>query len=236
MRCGCGIPRLVMPHSSVQDMAKPPRILGAAFSFARYVYNPCMEIQRPPSRQEIPAHAARVFEGVLFDVYQWEQKMFDGSKATFERLRRPDTVGVFPVLPDGRIVIVKEEQPGAAPYMSILGGRVERGEAPDAAAHRELREESGYSARELVLWDAQQPVAKLDWAVYTFIAKGIEPAGAQQLDAGERVELVMVSLDELIELVAAGACTVREVASHFIEARWNPAKRAELLQLFAPAA
>lgn len=161
--------------------------------------------------------------------------MFDGSTATFERLKRPDTVGVFPILPDGRIVIVKEEQPGAAPYMSILGGRVEEGEAPDVAALRELREESGYSAKTLALWDAQQPVAKLDWAVYTFIAKGVEKAGDPQLDAGEKVELVTVSLDELIELVAAGACIVREVASHFIEAKWNPAKRAELAELLSPS-
>lgn len=195
-----------------------------------------MHIPRPHSRQAIPPEAQCVFKGVLFDVYQWEQKMFDGTTATFERVRRPDTVGVFPVLPDGRIVIVKEEQPGAGTSVSVVGGRVEAGEEPDVAALRELREESGYSAKSLVLWDAQQPVAKLDWAVYTFIAKGVRVAGEQMLDAGEKVELLTVSLDELIELVAAGACAVHEVAPHFIEAKWNPAKREELHQLFAPTA
>jgi ADP-ribose pyrophosphatase YjhB (NUDIX family) len=193
-----------------------------------------MDITRPAPHQPIPPHAQRVYAGAIFEVYQWEQELFDGSKAIFERLRRPDTVGVFPVLPDGSIVIVKEEQPGTDSYVSILGGRMELGEAPDAAVLRELREESGYAARELALWDAQQPVNKIDWAVYTFIAKGIEKAGEQQLDAGERVELLTVSLDELIELVAAGACSVREVAPHFLEAKWNPEKRAELAKLFAP--
>ena len=195
-----------------------------------------MHIQRPQSRQPIPPEAKRVFEGVLFDVYQWEQTMFDGSGATFERLTRPDTVGVIPVLPDGRLVIVKEEQPGAGSFVGILGGRVEDGEEPDVAALRELREESGYDAQSLTLWDAQQPVAKLDWAVYTFIAKGVSRAGEQLLDAGEKVELLTVSLDELIELVAQGACSAREVAPQFIEAKWNPAKREELQKLFAPTA
>ncbi len=193
-----------------------------------------MHIPRPNSRQAIPPEAQCVFKGVLFDVYQWEQEMFDGSQETFERLRRADSVGVLPILPDGRILITREEQPGAPPYIGILGGRVEAGETPDAAALRELREESGYSAKTLALWDAQQPVAKLDWAVYTFIAKGVEKAGEPQLDAGEKVELVTVSLDELIKLVAAGTCPLHEVAPHFIEAKWNPAKRAELAELFSP--
>lgn len=193
-----------------------------------------MDILRPQSRQPIPAHAKKVFSGVLFDAYQWEQEMFDGSTATFERLKRPDTVGVFPVLPDGRIVIVKEQQPGTQDFVSILGGRVEAGEMPDVAALRELREESGYEAQSLTLWDAQQPVNKLDWAVYTFIAKGVTQAGEQELDPGEKVELVPVTLDELIELVASGTCAVKEVAEQFVEARWNPAKRAELEKLFSP--
>lgn len=199
-------------------------------------YNLRMDIQRPESRQPIPPQAKKVYSGAIFSAYEWEQELFDGSTVTFERLRRPDTVGVFPVLPDGRIVIVKEEQPGTEPYVSILGGRMEPGEAPDVAALRELREESGFSAKTIELWDAQQPVNKIDWAVYTFIAKGIEKVGEQELDGGERVELLTVSLDELIELVATGVCTVREVQSQFIEARWNPEKHAELERLFAPGA
>jgi ADP-ribose pyrophosphatase YjhB (NUDIX family) len=209
---------------------------GGFFFAALRGYNLRMDIPRPESRQPIPPHAKKVYSGAIFSAYEWEQEMFDGSSVTFERLRRPDTVGVFPVLPDGSIVIVKEEQPGfSGSYVSILGGRMEPGEAPDVAALREMREESGFSAKSLELWDAQQPVNKIDWAVYTFIAKGVEKVGEQQLDAGERVELLTVSLDELIELVATGACIVREVQSQFIEAKWNPAKHAELERLFSPA-
>ena len=55
-----------------------------------------MEINRPQSKQPIPANAKKVFHGVIFDVYQWEQEMFDGTKEIFEKLKRPDTVVVFP--------------------------------------------------------------------------------------------------------------------------------------------
>lgn len=33
----------------------------------------------------------------MFDVWQWEQKMFDGSVKTFERISREHTVMVFVV-------------------------------------------------------------------------------------------------------------------------------------------
>lgn len=191
-----------------------------------------MDIVRPASKQPIPPDAKKVFEGVLFDAYQWEQQMFDGSTATFERLKRPDTVVVFPVLPDGTIEIIWQEQPGRPPYISTYGGRVEPGESPDAAALRELREEAGLVADRLVLWDAQQPVAKLDWAVFTFIAHGAMRASTQSLDAGEKIEPRIVSLDQLIDLIASGECTT-ETERHFIEAKWNPAKREELRTLFA---
>ena len=43
----------------------------------------------------IPKDARCVFKGVIFEVWQWEQKMFDGSMATFERIKRPDTVVII---------------------------------------------------------------------------------------------------------------------------------------------
>ena len=60
----------------------------------------------------MPENAKCVFKGEIFDVYQWEQEMYDGTKATFEKLKRPDTVVVFPVLPDGQIILTEQEQPG----------------------------------------------------------------------------------------------------------------------------
>jgi len=40
---------------------------------------------------KLTSQAQRVFKGIIFDVYQWKQKMFDGSQGIFEMLKRPDT-------------------------------------------------------------------------------------------------------------------------------------------------
>lgn len=156
-------------------------------------------VRRPASGQPRPDSARLVFAGVLFEVWQWEQEMFDGSTETFEVVCRPDTVLVLPVLDGGRVVLVEEEQPGRRRLLRALGGRVEPGESPTAAADRELREEAGYAARELRLWHAWQPVAKMDWAVYLFIAHGVSAALAPDPDRGERIQVRLVPIQTLTD-------------------------------------
>ncbi len=147
-----------------------------------------MEIIRPKSKQPIPAHARKVFSGKVFDVYQWEQKLFDGSSAVFEKLKRADTVVVFPVLPDGNVLLTEQEHPGKEPFIGATGGGMEFGEDVLAAAKRELLEESGYTADRFMLWDAQHPMSKIDWVVYTFIAKGLKKISDPNPDPGEKIK------------------------------------------------
>ncbi len=195
-----------------------------------------MNIQRPKSKQPIPSHAKKVFKGVMFDTYQWEQEMFDGTKAIFEKIKRPDTVVVFPVLPDGKIILTEQEQPGKIPFIGATGGRVDEGEDILSAAKRELLEESGYEAEEYILWDSQHPVGKIDWVVYTFIAKKLKKVADLNLDAGEKIKLLPLTLDELID-VATDKNTYfaeQEIVFKFLEAKFDSGKKKELEELFKP--
>src|SRR3989338_10086642 len=193
-----------------------------------------MEIKRPESKQPIPEHAKRVFQGILFDVYQWEQKMFDGSMAIFEKLKRPDTVVVFPVLPDGKIILTEQEQPSKEPFIGATGGRVDEGEEILAAAKRELLEESGYEAERYMLLDAQHATSKIDWVVYTFIAKGLKKVADMNLDAGEKINLKLVDLYEFIEIAINKNFVEKEIIPKLYEAKLHPEKKEELKKLFNP--
>lgn len=193
-----------------------------------------MPTERPRPAQPIPPHAKKVFAGVIFDVYQWEQEMFDGTTKTFEKLKRPDTVVVIPILSDGKIILIEEEQPGKSMRTGMVSGRLEHAEDPQDGARRELREESGYEARSLTLWTACSPVSKIEWTIYFFIAKGITCVGNPELDGGEKITLKPVTFEELIEIASHPDFIEKDIRHFFTEATYDPKKREELRRLFDP--
>jgi len=152
----------------------------------------------------IPENAVRVFEGKIFDVYQWEQKVYDGSTETFERVVRPDTVAVFPILGNNDIFLIKDTQPTRTTIITAPTGKIEKGETPEEAARRELLEETGLEAKELTLWHSYQLTSKIDWFVYVFIGKGCRKTKEPNPDAGEKIEPYPVSFETLSELVVSG--------------------------------
>jgi 8-oxo-dGTP pyrophosphatase MutT (NUDIX family) len=170
-----------------------------------------MNAQRPTPKQSIPPDATKVFSGIIFDVYQWPQKLYNGQTATFEQLRRPDSVNVIPITDEGKIILAKQEQPGMDPFIGAISGRVDRGEKPEQAAKRELLEEGGLRAEQLLLWDATQIAEKLDWTVWTFIAKRCQQTN-QQLEGGEKIQLIEVTFEEYIDLVTQDNYRDSEIA------------------------
>lgn len=160
----------------------------------------------------IPDHAKKVFEGIIFDVYQWEQEMFDGSRATFERLKRPGTVVVIPVIGD-KLVLAREQQPGMAECFTLLGGRQEKNEEPLETAKRELMEEAGLASDDWKLFKVYEPVYKIDWQIHAFVARGCRKVAEQTLDAGEKIRLEECSFDAFLEKALSADFWEREVSN-----------------------
>jgi len=149
---------------------------------------------------KIPASAKRVFKGVIFDVYQWEQKMFDGSMATFERLKRPSTIQVIPIM-GSKIILAREQQPLQEEKYSFIGGRQEEGETDLETAKRELMEEAGLASNDWeLLWNFDS-FGKIDWKICVFVAKNCKKVAAQKLDPGEKITPEEYSFDEFVEKV-----------------------------------
>ena len=60
--------------------------------------------------------------GKIFDTYQWEKKMFDGSTATIGVVKRPGTIQIIPTVRD-KIILSYEEQPTKPRTYTFLGGK-----------------------------------------------------------------------------------------------------------------
>jgi len=147
-----------------------------------------------------PPKAKTVYKGRIFSVLQWQQKMYDGTYSTFERIKRPSTVTVIPIKSDGKIILTRQEQPAVKPFITLPGGVVDEHENPLNAAQRELLEETGYEASEWILWDQTQISDKIEWVIYTYIAKKVRRVSEPTPDNGEKIELFDLSFDEFINL------------------------------------
>ena len=161
----------------------------------------------------IPDNAKRVFQGVIYSVYQWDQERFDGSHSTYEMIKRPHSAMVIPTQGE-KIILTKQEQPRTGEYYSLLGGQVDEGEEPLDAAKRELKEEGGLTAENWELYDTFEPMAKFDWNMYLFIARNCKKVAGQNLDAGEKIELMEVSFDEFVQIVQSKEFWGKELALH----------------------
>ena len=121
-------------------------------------------------------------------------------------VERPDAAIIFPLTREGEVVLVRQYRPPLGRMeLGLPAGLVEEGEEPEAAARRELLEETGYSGGE---WEplgslASSPSLKDNWA-YLFLARGVEETAAPDPDEHELVEVVKVPLEDLRGLVQAG--------------------------------
>ena len=148
----------------------------------------------------VPKNSKKVFEGVLFDVYQWQQKMYDGSFATFEKVVRKSSAGVICVV-ENKIVVLQQEQPGrGSAYPSLPGGRGDDGEDVLVAAKRELLEELGYEAENWELLVESFGNSKLYFHDSIFVAKKCRQATKPKLDSGEKFDVKLKSFDEWLQL------------------------------------
>jgi ADP-ribose pyrophosphatase len=157
--------------------------------------------------------------------------MYDGTTTTFEKLKRPDSVAVFPVMDDGRIILTKQEQPGKKPFIGAAGGRVDEGEDILDAAKRELLEETGYEAEKFALWKSMQPTSKIEWAVFFFVARGLTKVNDMSPDSGEKIELMPVSFEEFLRVSPQSNFMEQEIYQEILGASFDEKKEQELREL-----
>jgi ADP-ribose pyrophosphatase len=121
-------------------------------------------------------------------------------------VERPDAAIIFPLTREGEVVLVRQYRPPLErTELGLPAGLVETDEKPEAAARRELLEETGYSGDE---WEplgslASSPSLKDNWA-YLFLARGVEEVAPPDPDEHELVETVRVPIGELLGLIRAG--------------------------------
>ena len=141
----------------------------------------------------------------------------DAPIETFYRIEAPDWVNVIPLTAHDEVLLVRQYRFGTEGFtLEIPGGMCDPGEAPRAAALRELREETGHAALELVELGFVHPNPALQTnRCHTFLARGLEEGGPLAPDPHEAFELERVPLAGISRLIAEGAITHALVVAAF---------------------
>lgn len=117
-----------------------------------------------------------------------------------------DWANVLALTKNNEVVLVKQYRHGVQELsLELPGGVVDDGENPLEGAKRELLEETGYKAGQIIEVGKFYPNPAIQQnTLYCYLATDVEWAGEQDLDESEEIEVVLVQLDELVEMVKQG--------------------------------
>lgn len=143
----------------------------------------------------------------------------DGTEEqhTFYCLECPDWVNIIPITSDNKVLLIEQYRHGIEEVtLEIPGGMVDEDEAAEAAAVRELLEETGYAPSEVVALGRSRPNPAIqdNW-VYHFLARNIEFKQEPKFDTTEHAVIRFVSLDEISALIENGEITHSLVVAGF---------------------
>lgn len=160
----------------------------------------------------------------LFRVEGARIRFSNGTEMDYEYLCSSGVAPVIivPILPDGRVVLVREFGIGINGYeWGLPKGKVDEGETHEQAANRELMEEAGYGAKTLHLLKCMtQSPNYMQHKTQIVLAEDLYPQ-KREGDEPEPLDVEAFSMDDIGELVLRADVTeARTIAALYLARDW----------------
>ena len=154
---------------------------------------------------ETQVETSDVFDGVLLHVKKDKVRLPNGRIATRELIRHSGAVCIVPLTDDNQVLIERQYRyPVDQVLTEIPAGKLDKGEDPEHAARRELLEETGAQAGELIYMGKFYPTcAYSDETIHMYLAKKLS-FGDRKLDADEFLNLELVPITDLVTEIMDG--------------------------------
>jgi len=158
-------------------------------------------VERTVSREEL-------LRGHFLHVVRDRVELPGGAHATREFVVHPGAVMVVPLLDDGRVVLERQyRHPIGRVMIEFPAGKLDPGEDHLACARRELREETGYTAREWAFAGQLHPVISYATEfIDVWFARGLT-AGERRLDDEEFLDVFAAEPQQLLAWCRDGSVT-----------------------------
>ena len=147
-------------------------------------------------------HSKIIYRGPVFGIRRDELIEPGGVRTTREMITHSGSVVVLPVLPDGRVVLIRQYRHAARTFLwELVAGRIDEGESPRKAAARELIEETGYRAKRFrIFMDFFPSPGFLEEKMFILLAEGLSE-GIAQPEEDEKIESRAYEREELEQMI-----------------------------------
>ena len=153
----------------------------------------------------------------VFRVREDISQRTDGVRGTFFVLENPDWVNIIAITKDEQVVMIEQFRHGTENViLEIPGGMIDENELPEAAAKRELLEETGYSSENWVLLGHSHPNPAIqNNSIYHYLALDCEKTGEVSFDEHENIISKLMPVAEVDSAIAIGKITHSLVIAAF---------------------
>jgi ADP-ribose pyrophosphatase len=147
-----------------------------------------------------------VYTGRILGLELQDVELANGKKAFREIVRHGGAVAVLARLPDGRFALVRQfRKPVEQEMLEVVAGNRGRDEDPEACARRELKEETGFEARQIRRLGFIYPSpGYVDEKIDLFFAEVDAQPGATHPDEDEHLDVLLLSREDIVRRMRAG--------------------------------
>lgn len=137
-----------------------------------------------------------VYSGKAFSVFRYKID-YEGQLLKRDVIHRKNGVVIVPILGND-ILLLREYCAGSNSHiLSLPGGKIDRDEAPESAARRELLEETGFNCSELIkLRFSFEHPSTSNRKSYVFAARGL--VNVDPISTNEILEVVQLPFQEAV--------------------------------------
>jgi len=180
-------------------------------------------MKRKDNLEEKTVSSKTIFNGKIVRLKVFNVSLPDKTYTKREIIMHQGAVAILPVLPDGRIILIKQYRKAIEKVMlEIPAGTLEKGETPLTCAKRELQEETGFKGHLFKkLLDFYPSAGYSSERIYVYKASGLTEA-EKSPDPDEFIETVILPISKIKNLIRRGTIKDSKTLIAFSALTANP--------------
>lgn len=146
-----------------------------------------------------------IYNGNYLDLINVDVKLPNGNFSNRDIIKHPGACAIIPFLNDNEIILLEQfRKPLDKTILEIPAGKLDKNEEPLSCAHRELEEETGYKAKNMIyLGSIATAPGFCDEIIHLYKASNLYK-GTKSCDEDEFTDIKIFTLDKIKNMIKNG--------------------------------